>query len=343
MPLIIKQTENSAIYTRAKRRFNQLADMINADHVAKCFFLSSVNALERRESIVGMQPAIEKILARHSIERNKATSISNDIFAKIGTIITQRKAVSVSNGHFAMIEPYVNARRIITSSKPSIEHIYGSYYANITETINNIKECLNQTVSVEQIAQLLSRLPQTICKTREKYFICSSCHKFSTSKIRCPHNLIKLNLFKMDELILEGLKRSITLPAYVARCLSENHWKILVEHEVKGTKNLYHQVDVLCQGRDFFILIECKNWTLDMELGPKDVFRMLGKYGDLEFMIHRIRRYKNFKVLKAFITTGRFNKDVKNLADRNDLIFLDHDDMILDRTNQWRRKIESKI
>ena len=342
MNLKVKSTDSSNVYDTGKRRLNYLANLIANNQTAKYFFLSSLQELQRRESVSGMREAINIILARHLKEATKIPPISNDIFAKLSGIINKRKAVSASYGDFAIIEPF-SAKTIIGSNiKPSIQHIYGSYYTNIVETLGNIQECLDKQISINELFELLSTLPSTICKTKERYTICPTCNKISSTKIMCKHKLIKLRLLRLEDIVLEALKKSIMLSAYVAKTFRNKNWNVIVEKQVQGTKDLYHQIDVLCRKKNCIMLVECKNWSTKIQLGPNDIFPILGKLHDVELAIKNIQRYKAFKVLKVFITTTKYHKRVQKLSSRKDLILIDNSE-ILETGDKWREKIESKI
>lgn len=342
--MIIKarKTDNTKIYKSSIKRFNKIVTLMHTDLNVKIFMLSTIIELERKEAIYEMKDDICNVLLRNGIEKTRADSMCNAMFAKIHRKITARKAISASYGHFAQIEEE-NIKDINSDNvSPSIKHIYMSYYSNVIEAQKNIEYCSNVKLTYDEIGKVLASFPKNIMSIVERLCICPQCNKISNYKLRCSHKITKIRLYKIDNKILEGMKHSIILPIYIGRVLKNKGWKVYYEQEFEGTPGVYHQVDVFCKKSNIILLIECKNYAIKGEyvVRPKDIFRILGKYNDIEKNF--LAKKGAYKIYKVFVTTSNHHKDIKKMKNRNDLLLIENSD-IINKNERWVSLIEEKI
>ncbi len=125
------------------------------------------------------------------------------------------------------------------------------------------------------------------------------------------HCLIKTTVYKLNEVFLIAWEEGMILEGYVAQVLLDNGWNTLFSVEVHGLEGGRHEVDVIAEKDNNYLLIECKhvapyNWVL-----YDDAIKSIGKMTLIEGAIlkaYRKRKEQPSMMIKAIITTGEATK-----------------------------------
>lgn len=258
-----------------------------------------------------------------------------------------------SMNFFEAEESEVLARIRVMSSPSST--ILGSYVA----VVHSIRDALvaltgkrvSSTDSLDVIAGAVMR-NRSVFKRMETSRFCLDCGRYVVSgsdveiEIPCEekHRFIETSVYKIDDVIMLAWEEGIIFEGYVASLLGADGWDTTIGSEVVGTYGSSHEIDVLAEKNDNYLIVECKHLAPYNEVPYDSIMLSFGKMAVVEEALirgHRERRRKIGKVLKAFVTTGKLTKtkEVRTmLMEIPDFLVAEREDVV-DRLRGLRNKL----
>lgn len=187
--LEMKNTENSLLLENNSSTFHALFDLMANNKLDRLFFLSTPGNLYQLEGI-DIDELIFKVLIEKKMESQRAESIKKTISKDISEKISERRAVSFRAGNLGSIDPFDDRKIEIPAAKPSINHIYGSYFWNYFAIFDSMKK-MYSNMTHSTLKNMFKRIESEVGEVIEQLVICEECGKFSQENSPCEHkNLI---------------------------------------------------------------------------------------------------------------------------------------------------------
>lgn len=207
---------------------------------------------------------------------------------------------------------------------PSGGRIFNNYLAVIKSIAQGLSKLYGQELTIYQVsdkvAEVAERVGEEVFKPVEYGVFCIDCGIYTVSPnnpvianscLEKNHCLIKTTVYKLNEGFLIAWEEGMMLEGYVAQVLLDSGWNTLFSVEVHGLEGGRHEVDVIAEKDDNYLIIECKhvapyNWVL-----YDDAIKSIGKMALIEGAIlkaYQKRKEESGKIIKAIITTGEATK-----------------------------------
>jgi Holliday junction resolvase len=207
---------------------------------------------------------------------------------------------------------------------PSGSRILNNYLAVIKSIAQGLSKLYGQDLTIYQasskVSEVAGKVGEEIFKPVEYGVFCIDCGIYTVSPknpvianscLVKNHCLIKTTVYKLNEVFLIAWEEGMMLEGYVAQVLIDSGWNTLFSVEVHGLEGGRHEVDVIAEKDDNYLIIECKhvapyNWVL-----YDDAIKSIGKMALIEETISKAyqrRKEEPRKIIKAIITTGEATK-----------------------------------
>ncbi len=333
--LEMKDTDKSLLLQGNNSIFNDLFELMVNKKLDRLFFLSSLGNLYKLEGI-DLDDLIFKSLIETKLEYLKAEKVQRTISQNIAKKISERRAVSFRTGNFGLINPFDESKMEFENVKPSINHIYGSYFFNTFALFESMKK-IYSSMTYSTIVNMFDRFAGKVGEFIEELYICEECGSFSIEKkLLCKHERpISLKLLKINTEIMYAWEKGILFTGYLGYVLNINGWKTYIEKEVIG--NCTHQIDVIAEKNHTIAIFECKNYEQGRKINKNNLMQSLGVMDDIERFIKS--KSVNINVVKVYATTSDYHRDIKNINSRGDVILLRSKE-IFAPPEKWVSKIE---
>ncbi len=207
---------------------------------------------------------------------------------------------------------------------PSGSRILNNYLAVIKSLGRGLSKLYGQDLTIYQvsmeIAEVAEKIGKEVFKPVEYGVFCIDCGSYVVSPNQTDevnlcfgkdHRLVNTIVYKLNEVFLVAWEEGMMLEGYAAYELIENGWNAVFNVEIHGVEGGRHEVDIIAEKDDNFLIIECKhlapyNWVV-----YDDAIKSIGKMALIEETIlraYRKREEKPGKIIKAIITTGEATK-----------------------------------
>lgn len=246
----------------------------------------------------------------------------------------------IGSGLLVSLESECSEEELMSEMKrfpPSGSRILNNYLAVIKSMGQGLSKLYDQDLTIyqasKQVAEVAEKIGNEVFKPVEYSMFCIDCGSYIVSPDEAKtlnlcfgegHRLVKTIVYQLNEVFLIAWEEGIMLEGYAAHELIEDGWNILFNVEVHGIEGGRHEVDIIAEKDDNYLIIECKhlapyNWVL-----YDDAIKSIGKMMLIEETISRAYRTRNEKprkIIKAIITTGEATKSretdimISNLED----------------------------
>lgn len=331
--LEMEDTDKSRLLKDNEQTFKDLFTLMEQNKLDRLFFLSSLGNLYRNEAI-DIDDLILKSLIESKLESQKAEKAQKKISKNISEKISERRAVSFRAGNFGLIIPFDKNKMELQKVKPSINHIYGSYFFNTFALFGSMKR-MYSSMTYSTIRNMFHRFDGKVGKFIEEFYICEECGSFSERELTCDHEKITLKLLKLNPQVHYAWDNGALFPGYIAHILSTHGWDAIAEKKVKG--NCMHQIDVIAEKDNKIVIFECKHYEAGYKVPKNELMKSFGVMDDLERFIRHIDNDVNIK--KVYATTSDYHRDTNGLDIREDIVLLNSKD-IFASPGRWVCKIE---
>lgn len=207
---------------------------------------------------------------------------------------------------------------------PSGSRILNNYLAVVKSLERGLSKLFGRDLTIYQaskkVAEVAEKIGEEIFKPVEYGAFCIDCGSYAISPNKpdmvspCfgkDHRLVKTTVYKLNEVFLIAWEEGMMLEGYASQELVESGWNALFNVEVHGVEGGRHEVDIIAEKDDNYLIIECKhlapyNWVV-----YDDAIKSIGKMALIEETILRAyqkRKEKLGKIIKAIITTGEATK-----------------------------------
>lgn len=223
-----------------------------------------------------------------------------------------------------MDEGEVTAKLRVLSSPSS--KILESYMVSILSFREALATLTGRKVSLSDSVRVISRTikqNKAVFRHKETGKFCVDCGRYLVSpyemKLTLPcnkkHRFIDSSVFKIDDVVILAWEEGIVLEGYMSRLLESDGWNTVLGGEVVGKYGSRHEIDVLAEKDDNYLIVECKHLAPYNNVPYDDVMLSFGKMTIVEetikAMYRQKRKMKIGKVIKAFVTTGKLAKTKK--------------------------------
>ncbi|MEM3585756.1 MAG: hypothetical protein QXO71_00400 [Candidatus Jordarchaeaceae archaeon] len=232
----------------------------------------------------------------------------------------------IESGLLAILESEFTEEELINEMRkfsPSGSRILNNYLAVIKSVKQGLSKIYGRNLTLHQaskeILEVAEKIGEEIFKPIEYGVFCIDCGSYTISPnklklVPCfdkQHRTIKTTVYKLNEVFLIAWEEGMILEGYASRILEENGWNVLFSVEVHGMGGGRHEVDIIAERDDNYLIIECKHLAPYNLVGYDDAIRSIGKMALIEETILKAYQKMNKnpgKIVKAIITTGEAAK-----------------------------------
>ncbi|MFQ6084903.1 MAG: hypothetical protein ACE5OY_01355 [Candidatus Bathyarchaeia archaeon] len=246
--------------------------------------------------------------------------------------------------------------RVTSSPSSMILLTYATSASSLKEAFATLT---GKKFSLEHSLRLLERVigkNKSVFKHMETGKFCVICGDYVVSptetgvSLRCEdnHHYVKSSVYRISDSIMLAWEEGIILEGYVARLLEADGWDTVIGGEVIGTRGSRHEIDVMAERNDNYLIVECKHLAPYNEIPYDDVMVTFGKMTVVERTLRAVykrRRRRLGRIIKAFVTTGKLT-EVKMLRgallETPEFLIAERDDLVRG-LRDFRKKLQEAV
>lgn len=208
--------------------------------------------------------------------------------------------------------------KIRTLSSPS-SRILGSYAASLQSIRNALVTLTGKKIDLAEASRIVRRTilrNKAAFRYKETSKFCVVCGHYAVSpievEVRLPceerHRYVEASVFKIDDVVMLAWEEGIVLEGYVSAVLKAEGWNAVISSDVVGIHGSRHEIDVLAERDDNYLIAECKHLAPYNEVSYDDIMLGFGKMVVIESALRATYAERGLaikRVFKAFVTTGK--------------------------------------
>ena len=233
----------------------------------------------------------------------------------------------IESGLLVSLESECTEEELLREMKkfsPSGSRILNNYIAVIKSVERGLSKLYGLDLTLYQaareVAEVAEEIGESVFKPVEYGVFCIDCGSYAISpKNRITlnscsereHRLVKTTVYKLNEVFLIAWEEGMMLEGYISQEFKEDGWNTLFSVEIHGVEGGRHEVDIIAERDDNYLIVECKHIAPYNLVVYDDAIKSIGKMALIEETIVRAykeRGEKPGRVIRAIITTGRATK-----------------------------------
>ncbi|WXG41012.1 MAG: hypothetical protein WED07_09625 [Candidatus Freyarchaeum deiterrae] len=268
----------------------------------------------------------------------------------------------IESGLLVSLESSFTEQELMSEMKkfsPSGSRILNNYLAVIKSIRQGLSKLYGRDLTIYQaareVAEVAENMGEDVLKPIEYGVFCIDCGSYAISPNKSDlmspcfgkdHRLVKTAVYKLNEVFLIAWEEGIMLEGYASKALMESGWNALFSVEVHGVEGGRHEVDVIAEKDDNYLIIECKHLAPYNLVVYDDAIKSIGKMALIEETIlkaYQKRNEKPRKIVKAIITTGEAAKSRETnimISNIEDFLIASKEDT-LNGLSEFKNKLES--
>jgi Holliday junction resolvase len=244
---------------------------------------------------------------------------------------------------------------------PSGSRILNNYLAVVKSIQQGLSKLYGRELTIYQasreVSEVAEKMGEEVFKPVEYGVFCIDCGSYAISPIKLEllppcfgkdHRLVKTAVYKLNEVFLIAWEEGMMLEGYASKVLKESGWNALFSVEVHGVEGGRHEVDILAEKDNNYLIIECKHLAPYNLVVYDDAIKSIGKMALIEETILRTyqkRNEKPGKIVKAIITTGEATKSRETdimISNIEDFLIASKEDT-LNGLSEFKNKLKSLL
>jgi Holliday junction resolvase len=244
---------------------------------------------------------------------------------------------------------------------PSGSRILNNYLAVIKSIQQSLSKLYGRNLTIYQasmeLAEVTEKVGEEVFKPVEYGVFCIDCGSYTISpkklKLVNPcleknHRSVRTTVYKLNEVFLIAWEEGMMLEGYASKVLVESGWNAIFSVEIHGVEGGRHEVDIIAEKDNNYLIIECKHLAPYNLVVYDDAIRSIGKMALIEETIlkaYQKRNEKPGKIIKAIITTGEAAKSRetdKMISNIEDFLIASKEDT-LNGLSEFKNKLEELL
>ncbi|MEM2145868.1 MAG: hypothetical protein QW279_10935 [Candidatus Jordarchaeaceae archaeon] len=270
----------------------------------------------------------------------------------------------LESGLLVSLESKCSEEEVMNEMKnfsPSGSRILNNYLAVIKSIQQGLSKLYGRSLTIYQasmeVAEVTEKMGEEVFKPVEYGIFCIDCGSYTISPKKLEltnpcleknHRSVRTKVYKLNEVFLIAWEEGMMLEGYASRALMESGWNTIFSVEIHGVEGGRHEVDIIAERDNNYLIIECKHLAPYNLVVYDDAIRSIGKMSLIEETILRAyqkRDEKPGKIIKAIITTGEAAKSRetdKMISNIEDFLIASKEDT-LNGLSEFKSKLETLL